>query len=158
MKSILKVSSLCILVVLVFAGCRYEDGPFFSFRSPRKRVCQEWKFEKYLVNDIDSTSNFKGTYFHCDNYHFYYTDGHDVILSRGCNGGNLISGNLYGFWALTEGARSIIFQIDSEPPNDILEQPLGPNVTWDINRLTNNEFWLNRNSNGKKYEIHFKAL
>ena len=44
-----KIFTLLLLIGLFFAGCtKYEDGPFFSFKSAEKRLCQNWTASKHL--------------------------------------------------------------------------------------------------------------
>lgn len=41
-----------LLGILVITGCKkYEEGPALSLRSKEKRLCQEWKLDKFTFND-----------------------------------------------------------------------------------------------------------
>lgn len=41
-----------ILSVFILAGCKkYAEGPALSLRSKEKRLCQEWKLDKFTFND-----------------------------------------------------------------------------------------------------------
>jgi len=44
------------LLLMVVGGCKkYDEGPLISLRSKEKRLCQEWKVDKYLLNGEDFT-------------------------------------------------------------------------------------------------------
>lgn len=43
-----------LLALFAISGCKkYDEGPAISLRSKEKRLCQEWKLDKYLVNGED---------------------------------------------------------------------------------------------------------
>ena len=53
--TILIISLFCS--ICIFSGCKkYKDGPLISFRSKTERIANTWKFQKYIVNGIDSTA------------------------------------------------------------------------------------------------------
>ena len=53
--TILIISLFCS--ICIFSGCKkYKDGPLISFRSKTERISNTWKFQKYIVNGIDSTA------------------------------------------------------------------------------------------------------
>jgi hypothetical protein len=41
---------IALVCVFLAPSCRYEDGPFISFRSKEKRVCGQWVSSKVMVN------------------------------------------------------------------------------------------------------------
>ncbi len=51
-----------IVAALVFtmflSGCYYEDGPIVSLRSPKSRLVNKWKYEKFLMNGQDITNTY----------------------------------------------------------------------------------------------------
>lgn len=47
---------------LAFAACKYEDGPRMSLRAKRDRVANEWKIDKFELNDQDLYSRVNPVY------------------------------------------------------------------------------------------------
>ena len=43
MKKIVKVF---LLIIVITACSKYEDGPFISFRSKEKRLCKKWELDE----------------------------------------------------------------------------------------------------------------
>lgn len=59
----MKKLSLAIIVMLVmFSGCYYEDGPIISLRTPETRLVNKWKFHKYMINGQDITSTYANSW------------------------------------------------------------------------------------------------
>jgi hypothetical protein len=50
-KNLILVSTLMI----VLAGCKYEEGPNVSFRSKEERLCNEWKINEKFTNGVKDT-------------------------------------------------------------------------------------------------------
>src|SRR5262245_24156198 len=46
-----------IITVVIAACSKYEDGPAFSLKSKKSRLCGEWVLEAYLYNDVDQTAS-----------------------------------------------------------------------------------------------------
>ena len=58
----MKFKSLIVVlgfVLLVFAGCRYEDGPAISFRSVENRLKGEYDIVKFEKGGVDLTDSLK---------------------------------------------------------------------------------------------------
>ena len=52
MRNVAIISIILMLLSLVFHSCTsYENGPAFSFRSPKSRIIGEWHITDLLVND-----------------------------------------------------------------------------------------------------------
>lgn len=136
-----------VFCLIVFTGCKYEEGPDISFRSACDRVCGKWEVESLTVDGDDSLEVFKSQHNYCSVYEFadngseYYIVGFpcDSILSDGGN------------WQLGDGNTTLSFS---------LGKPYGPvgATTWQIIRLADDEMWLRTQYfNYKVYEIHFKG-
>ncbi|HOK21080.1 MAG TPA: lipocalin family protein [Bacteroidales bacterium] len=41
--------------MLIFTGCKYEDGPAISFRSKEERLCNEWRLTRLYINGTEQT-------------------------------------------------------------------------------------------------------
>ena len=53
-----KILILTLAVIFVVSCGKFEEGPFFSFFSVKKRVEGKWKLDKYLMDGGDSTESF----------------------------------------------------------------------------------------------------
>ncbi|MEI7596777.1 MAG: hypothetical protein WCK02_13585 [Bacteroidota bacterium] len=51
-----KITYLTILIVVLAACKKYEEGPFISIRTPKNRLKGDWSFAKYTNNGVDSTA------------------------------------------------------------------------------------------------------
>jgi hypothetical protein len=47
-----------IVLMMLFSGCYYEDGPIVSLRSPKARLVNKWRYQKFLVNGQDITDTY----------------------------------------------------------------------------------------------------
>ncbi len=46
-----KLPIYLIVLLLIIGACKkYEEGPLISLRSKEKRLCQEWKMKKLMIN------------------------------------------------------------------------------------------------------------
>ena len=51
----MKKNILFIIIVLAIASCgKYEEGPIFSLRSKKNRLCREWRLDKGYLNGEES--------------------------------------------------------------------------------------------------------
>jgi len=74
-----------LMLILLFAACKYEDGPIISLRSKGNRLLQEWEIENVKVDGIDSTQRYNDScgctlgFVSDDNY-----KGIDVVILDNC--------------------------------------------------------------------------
>lgn len=131
-----------MVAVLVLSSCnKYEDGPKLSLRSKKARLANDWTMEKYLVNDVDSTS--------------YYSAGfNNAVLTIEKDekySFTNAAGTVSGTWEL------------GEDKDDIRMQQTAPTVgsgedSYRILRLKEKELWLRHTeSNGTTVIIHWKG-
>ena len=133
-KNLLLVAT--IVTILNFQSCKkYDDGPGFSLRSVTKRLTGEWE-----VTDIQGLANIDGEItleFDKDgdfkitseiNYSYY---GYSYNYSNTEN----------GEWSFEDGKRTIELEFDN-----------GDSEEFDINRLTNSEFWFEDEDN-REWEL-----
>ncbi|MCB0644329.1 MAG: hypothetical protein KDC44_21945, partial [Phaeodactylibacter sp.] len=127
-----------------FAACKnYEEGPYFSLQTKKARVTNTWEVEGLLDadgNDISVNVNFYQLSFEGDGAaHVYILDGTtpNEILS--------------GTWEFTDGKDTFSWQLEG----DSTLFYYNPQETFDIYRLTGNQFWLIDKDNGK---LFLKAL
>ena len=47
-----KLTIYLVLLLMVVGACKkYDEGPLISLRTKEARLCREWKLDKYIVND-----------------------------------------------------------------------------------------------------------
>lgn len=101
-----------ILMILVFTGCKYEEGPFISFREAETRMVGSWKLGRTFKNgepyaDGELSANNPGSY-----YYFYYEG--QMTVSALVNGHVRTSNQ--GFWRFQNRNKEleISFQLPGE--------------------------------------------
>jgi len=54
---IMKIKNLILIstMILVFTGCKYEEGTNVSLRSKEERLCNQWKIDEKLTNGVKDT-------------------------------------------------------------------------------------------------------
>lgn len=172
------VRNIIVLVFILFTviGCgRYEDGPWISFRSPEKRISSHvWYVESFIKNDIDLTVVWKDSYDLGFDFH-PYTENYPQSPNSGIN----VFANSqdysygFGFWhfhvinfqhnSFDKTKLNLWFSLvdtSGVECNDTLGIfPLQTHIfiEYEINRLTNDELWLQHtDSIGNKYIIKLK--
>jgi len=55
-----RLTVLLLILAVAFSGCRYEDGPMFSFRTAKSRITNHWKYDIVTKDSFDITYQFKG--------------------------------------------------------------------------------------------------
>lgn len=100
----MKKITLFIVTVLLFASCRYEEGPGISFRSPEYRLIGYWQLlliEKNGVEytETDEIANKLGNY-----YAFFY----DGILDVETYQDGIARMSYYGYWAFENNENNVI--------------------------------------------------
>lgn len=71
-----KVLLPLIVIMLVFTGCYYEEGPIISLRTPENRLVNKWKYEKFSLNGQDQMQHYQSSWiqFNSDNTAMFYED------------------------------------------------------------------------------------
>lgn len=147
MKKVTKILAAALMIAVAtttFSGCgKYEDGPGLSLLSKKARVCGTWEVEKYLVDGVDKTSDYRAlvtsetmeikkdeTY----SYSATYVNGSDTDA---------------GTWKFDNDKADFTTQSNSTGSTP---------DTWEIRRLTNKEFWVKeKNATSNVVEIHYKS-
>lgn len=153
------IKYLLFAVILLFSGCKYEEGPFISFRTACDRICREWEIERFYVDGADSLPDFQNKLIYCMTYKFDKDMSNLELYGYDCVGGiDSIQHNYYdGGWFLHENNRKISFGLGYIGQN---YGPLfiGGDLRWTIIKLSSKEMWLEIvYFNNKKYEVKFKA-
>lgn len=124
-----KLTFILGMFMLLMACHKYENGPFISFRSVKKRVIGDWKLVEYTVNGVDQYDSLVNGKEH------WWKLKEDYSLIRETAGTQPLNG---------------VWEIDSD--NNIvvtMKVPLNLNGefyfekdTLDLTRLTNKEMWI----------------
>lgn len=94
----IRILSVFVLVMVLFAGCKYDEGPVLSFRSKKERVVNIWTFGKVTEADgTDITANYDGW--------FVSLDQEGGLLIHWMFGGN--PQDEYGTWVFADRKESI---------------------------------------------------
>jgi hypothetical protein len=134
-----KIFILTLAVISVVSCGKFEEGPFLSFLSVKKRVEGKWKLDKYLMDGADSTESFlrgfSEEYDFKDDFTLVYT----LRNRQPVDGKWVIEGN------------EILLELEMTSTNGIeyIERDTLPLV-----RLTNRQMWA-RYENG--IEKQYKA-
>ena len=152
MKTKLLKNIFTLMMILVcIVGCRYDDGPLISLRSPEARLVGTWRvvgFEKNGVSVLEewrSQYDWRLTFFDKNSDHYFevkncncYVDTADVTLTSSS-----------GHWIL-DNETEIGFGFSFVYLYDIVCDSTGmyPLITgtwvdFDILKLSNSKLWLN---------------
>jgi hypothetical protein len=135
---------LFFILVFCFSDCKkYTEGPAFSLQPKTSRIRAIWLLESFLVNGDDSTTTYCSL--GCSGYTIG-PKGHSVY-KIGPEGES-------GRWEFSNNKNNIIVYNNmgfGKPPLFI-----GDVVEWEIQRLTEKQFWLKRNYNSKTYYLKLK--
>ena len=128
-----------LFIVLVFSGCKYEKGPFFSLRTKKDRIVNKWAFEKVLANGIDKTSDYQNAFIEFkkpDRVWLSIVNEQDSIFDR-------------GLWQFSERNKYRIkmFMTASDASGDYSEE-------WLIIKLKEKNLWLINESATTITEFH----
>lgn len=156
-----------LLLLLLTASCKYEEGPLFSLVSVPDRVKGYYELdcvEENGINQMDriDTIHITSVYFgtgsdlHYANYDFEISIADTITYFSEWG----VYNNNSKLFVDEFGCRGY-FPPDTAPPF----QPLpgfiaggctNPNAEWTIIKLTQKKLWLKTTLNGNNYEVHFK--
>jgi hypothetical protein len=128
-----------VLGLLFLTGCRYENGPKVSFRSPSARITGIWLIDKVLENGVERTNEFNLVF---PNYKLEIkTDDTYTITSSN----TLVPGES-GSWELSADKMRLILKKNGTGRSE-----------WNIRRLTAKEFHASQLDGGKTVEYQLRA-
>jgi hypothetical protein len=159
-----KIILLLLVIAGIFEGCKkYEEGPWISLRSAKKRLIGSYSVIQYTVNGIDSLELYNDSMY----------NRFDIIFDKNTNDfGYGIDGyrsdgkhsSLVGHWEFNDNKTNLIVSSSTcysgfEPYH--YSSGTGPfinNATpeWEIIRLTSKEVKMKTNFNSKEYLINLK--
>lgn len=134
--------TLTVLVAAsLFTACqKYDDGPFFSFRTREARVANNWQVEQAMDNGSDVTSAF-------DQYELRLTKDRDATLTATYSLGSVdFQFATNGTWDFENNHEDLRLDFENNDADG----------TWQILRLKEKEMWLREK--GGNIELHLKPL
>jgi hypothetical protein len=147
-----------IIIVGLLDGCKkYEDGPLISFHSAKSRLYGNFALTQYSVNDADSLDLYKDSL--CINYTFGFDeqDNNYICTNIGIRNDGKFANVIY-IWELKNKNKNLC--LTKPYGNSFGTGPFGKDKTteWIILRLSNKEFKLKINYNGKEYKVGFTFI
>jgi hypothetical protein len=124
-----KLTFIIGLFMLLMACHKYENGPFISFRSVKKRVIGNWKLKEYKIGDVDRTDSISA------GEEIWWRFKEDYTLERDFNYGKTITGE----WELDSDHNVIV---TLKMPLTADGQYYYEKDTLNFTRLTNKEMWV----------------
>jgi hypothetical protein len=144
---------LLLIIASITIGCKYDDGPLISFRTPFGRLYGVWEVEHFEINNVDHTQEYRDN-FNCD-FHFRYYSYNRLTFDKDQN---TVSSANVGF---NENSRNIMY---IELEGGIKYELFGNSYlsNWEIKKLTNKKLWMestyNDYDNNKTYYIELKKV
>lgn len=130
-----------LIALIVFAGCKYEDGPKLSLRSKKARAVNTWYIDEVYENGVNKTSDYKNAYV---NYSMTIKDDNKYELKyRPFNVGDYTE---TGEWSFSGDKQYINFG----------PQGGSGSSRWKILRLKETETWVIQTIDGKDVELRMK--
>ena len=130
------VIALTLVMMISYSCSKYDDGPFFSLRTKKGRLVGEWELDKLIQNGQTQSLD--------SDYDIIWEFERDGDFEQ----------------TLEYGSYSYGYNGDWEFDNNGEELEIALNgygtQTWEINRLTNNELWIEINDGGDKTEYEFE--
>ena len=158
---------ISVILLTSVSSCRkYEDGPDLSLSSKDARLKGVWDVELYYINGNDSTGAvknqpcyfpffFKGLTYETINLVVDNTYPYDTSCS--CNGRYTLKDNDNKFWLKFQLQGSNLLSVGPLYDNGG-NFSAGKATEWKINRLTNNEFWIETVWNNMYCILHLKKI
>jgi hypothetical protein len=133
----------CLMAMIAFGSCKYEEGPGISLRSKEERLVGWKKILLYLVDGVDSLPTIEAAFSNSsyDSTGFkwlYEIDGSQIICHRGC---------INGYWEFGEEDQEIFLNL----PAPLFTGDVFPAGTWTILRFSHDDLWLTISANNKEY-------
>lgn len=129
-KKFIFLSLIVFLLIGVVSSCKYEEGPFVSFRTKKERVANTWKIEKIIKDDGKEKTGDS-----VPDTEYTYTDGGDYKED----------GNELGDWEFKDSKEEIYHEVNT---------PFGTvDYSHEILKLKEKELWV-EDEDGD--EIHYE--
>jgi hypothetical protein len=122
--------------MISYSCSKYDDGPFFSLRTKKGRLVGEWELDKVIQNGQTQSLD--------SDYDIIWEFERDGDFEQTLEYGSYSYG-YNGDWEFDNNGEELEIEI-----NEYGTQ------TYEINRLTNNELWIEINDGGDKRELEFE--
>ena len=138
MKNILLLIAISILI----SSCLYKDGPVISLRLKSERLANTWKYDNYLINNLNVTEYFDSSTLQITKDGFIYKTN---ILKDSTT-------TTIGKWEFDENTSQVLkmYLIDSTLSTWA--------ESWTIFRLLEEEVWLENRTGTEIHELILKPL
>ena len=130
------VIALTLVMMISYSCSKYDDGPFFSLRTKKGRLVGEWELDKVIQNGQTQSLD--------SDYDIIWEFERDGDFEQTLEYGSYSYG-YNGDWEFDDNGEELEIQINGDGTQ-----------TFEINRLTNNELWLEINDGGDKTEYEFE--
>jgi len=154
---------LALILVLIFAACKYEDGPLFSLRSKHTRLDGAWKFKEVIVDGVDSTIEYQQRFpkiqFISDDelWNAYGRDVQMEYYSEIPVSINTQMNQCYGRFNKKKTYLEVYFA-DSIPQQHYLGLIGSAGVQqWEVLKLSSINLWFKINTNNRVYMLKLKC-
>ncbi len=144
---------ILFFISIVLVSCKYDEGPMISFRTVKSRVAQDFQLVEFTKNNVNMTQEFADSV------------GEDWSFLKAVKDQNLItytSSNLpfYGYYEISTNKKKITLYFLGyyNQGHYIGIPPLKEDVvtTWEIERLTKDDFWLSTTYDNADYYLKLK--
>lgn len=146
-KSFFFLGLVFFLSAASLTSCKkYEDGPMLSLRSKKHRVVNDWKLDRYFINDTDKTDSLG-----ISNYTESFLNDGSVLRSFISLSGDTISDTCT--WSF--GDKKETLEIAGADSLELSEQ-FGYLTLSNLRvlRLKEHELWYSVEKNGTIHEFH----
>jgi len=142
---IMKIKNLILIstMILVFTGCKYEEGPNVSLRSKEERLCNQWKIDEKLTNGVKDTLTEAELQTIVE-----FKKGGEYSITVPILGVYVV---FSGTWEFYDNKEKIITTYEA----DVLGTHIEQRDTSKILRLMEDELWLEGNDSTDIVEIHY---
>jgi len=137
---------------LLITSCKYDEGPFMSFRSKQARVVNSWAYNLVLHNGLDVTAGSSELSIDYTQSSIGFNDDgrFSTIISNIDMDSTVISTQYNGSWTFLDKKKEIELIYDSPFP------PTGEKKTLFITQLRERVFWLEEVQGNNLVEYRLK--
>jgi len=154
---------LATIVLLMLGACgKYDEGPAISLRSPEKRMIGLWECSSVMIGDVEHLTDYQSDSAYL---RFSFSGTNDEIFIRLVEDNQSSSTFSSDLLVFNAQMNEMTFEL---PLNPLYEQEtddffalipaLKSENTWSINRLSFNEMWINTTFNDTLYALKLTKL
>ena len=139
MKVYLRTVVLASLLLVLFSSCdKYPNGPSFSLRTKKARLCNEWLLTSYQVNGNEFIESQPTVKFAIDKDGTYSISSSETVL------GQIQTDYEHGTWTLDAEGTVLALLIDGEefPSEYTINQLKNDAITLQYYNVQNNKTYI----------------